>query len=160
MLAADLLRLGSLFTDRSHPVLGRTVADNLFPEKGAVGQIVRIKNVPFRVIGSAAYFQRAEVRDSGVSDLQIVIKRDATTVYTGNFGGLGVASTDVTGSDPLLAVDNPATTADNEKTTTFSFTVTLKATADPLSQGKTAGASYAFITSPLDGQGGLSGIWN
>jgi putative ABC transport system permease protein len=32
-------------------ILGRTVADNLFPSGGAVGQVVRIKNVPFKVIG-------------------------------------------------------------------------------------------------------------
>jgi putative ABC transport system permease protein len=32
-------------------VLGGTVADNLFPGGGAVGQIVRIKNVPFKVSG-------------------------------------------------------------------------------------------------------------
>jgi putative ABC transport system permease protein len=32
-------------------VLGATVADNLFPSGSAVGQTVRIKNVPFKVIG-------------------------------------------------------------------------------------------------------------
>jgi putative ABC transport system permease protein len=32
-------------------VLGRTVADNLFPDGDAVGQVVRIRNVPFRVLG-------------------------------------------------------------------------------------------------------------
>jgi putative ABC transport system permease protein len=32
-------------------VLGATVADNLFPAGGAVGSSIRIKNVPFRVIG-------------------------------------------------------------------------------------------------------------
>jgi putative ABC transport system permease protein len=32
-------------------VLGTTVADNLFPQGGAIGQIVRIKNVPFKVVG-------------------------------------------------------------------------------------------------------------
>jgi len=32
-------------------VLGRTVADNLFPSGGAVGQIVRVRNVPMRVVG-------------------------------------------------------------------------------------------------------------
>jgi putative ABC transport system permease protein len=32
-------------------VLGGTVADNLFPGGGAVGQMVRIKNVPFKVNG-------------------------------------------------------------------------------------------------------------
>jgi putative ABC transport system permease protein len=48
---------GQFFTDadvRSGAkvcVLGRTVADNLFPQGEAVGQIVRIKNVPFKVVG-------------------------------------------------------------------------------------------------------------
>ena len=32
-------------------VLGRTVADALFPDGGAVGSTVRIKNVPFKVVG-------------------------------------------------------------------------------------------------------------
>ncbi|HEY2091354.1 MAG TPA: ABC transporter permease [Thermoanaerobaculia bacterium] len=32
-------------------VLGATVAENLFPQGGAVGQTVRIKNVPFKVTG-------------------------------------------------------------------------------------------------------------
>ena len=32
-------------------VLGATVAENLFPQGGSVGQIVRIKNVPFKVVG-------------------------------------------------------------------------------------------------------------
>ncbi|PYQ26723.1 MAG: multidrug ABC transporter substrate-binding protein [Acidobacteria bacterium] len=48
---------GSFFTEgdvRSGAkvaVLGKTVADNLFPSGGAVGSIVRIKNVPFKVVG-------------------------------------------------------------------------------------------------------------
>ena len=32
-------------------VLGRTVADNLFPDTSPVGQSIRIRNVPFKVIG-------------------------------------------------------------------------------------------------------------
>jgi putative ABC transport system permease protein len=32
-------------------VLGRTVADNLFPESSPVGQNIRIRNVPFKVVG-------------------------------------------------------------------------------------------------------------
>ncbi len=32
-------------------ILGRTVADNLFPDATPVGQTVRIRNVPFKVIG-------------------------------------------------------------------------------------------------------------
>jgi len=48
---------GAFFTDSDVRaaakvcVLGRTVADNLFPDGDAVGQYVRIKNVPFRVDG-------------------------------------------------------------------------------------------------------------
>jgi putative ABC transport system permease protein len=48
---------GDFFTDADVKsaskvaVLGNTVADNLFPNGEAVGQIIRIKNVPFRVVG-------------------------------------------------------------------------------------------------------------
>jgi putative ABC transport system permease protein len=48
---------GGFFTDadvRSGAkvlVLGKTVADNLFPNGDAVGSVVRVKNVPFRVVG-------------------------------------------------------------------------------------------------------------
>jgi putative ABC transport system permease protein len=48
---------GSYFTDADVKaaakvsVLGRTVVDNLFPNGDAVGQIIRIKNVPFKVVG-------------------------------------------------------------------------------------------------------------
>jgi putative ABC transport system permease protein len=48
---------GDFFTDQDVKsaakvcVLGATVAENLFPNGGAVGQIVRIKNVPFKVDG-------------------------------------------------------------------------------------------------------------
>ena len=48
---------GSFFTDQDVKaaakvaVLGQTVVDNLFPNGDAVGQVVRIKNVPFKVVG-------------------------------------------------------------------------------------------------------------
>jgi putative ABC transport system permease protein len=48
---------GSFFTDTDVKaaskvaVLGNTVAENLFPNGDAVGQIIRIKNVPFKVAG-------------------------------------------------------------------------------------------------------------
>jgi putative ABC transport system permease protein len=48
---------GSFFTDgdvRSSAkvcVLGTTVSDALFPNGGAIGAVIRIKNVPFRVVG-------------------------------------------------------------------------------------------------------------
>jgi len=51
------LSQGSFFTDADVKaaakvcVLGTTVVDNLFPNGDAAGQIVRIKNVPFKVVG-------------------------------------------------------------------------------------------------------------
>jgi putative ABC transport system permease protein len=48
---------GEFFTDQDVKaaakvcVLGKTVADNLFPETSAVEQTVRIRNVPFKVVG-------------------------------------------------------------------------------------------------------------
>jgi putative ABC transport system permease protein len=48
---------GDFFTDQDVrsaakvAVLGQTVVDNLFPNGNAVGQIIRIKNVPFKVTG-------------------------------------------------------------------------------------------------------------
>src|SRR5437763_266193 len=48
---------GSFFTDQDVRVatkvcvLGNTVAENLFPQGDAVGQTVRLKNVPFKVVG-------------------------------------------------------------------------------------------------------------
>jgi len=48
---------GTFFTDADVKsaakvaVLGKTVADNLFPNGEAIGQIIRIKNVPFKVVG-------------------------------------------------------------------------------------------------------------
>jgi putative ABC transport system permease protein len=51
------LSQGDFFTDADVKsaakvcVLGQTVVDNLFPNGQAVGEIVRIKNVPFKVVG-------------------------------------------------------------------------------------------------------------
>ncbi len=51
------LKSGEFFTDRDVMarakvcILGSEVADNLFPNQDPVGQQIRIRNVPFRVIG-------------------------------------------------------------------------------------------------------------
>jgi putative ABC transport system permease protein len=48
---------GAFFTDADVKaaakvaVLGQTVVDNLYPNGDAVGQVIRIKNVPFKVVG-------------------------------------------------------------------------------------------------------------
>ena len=51
---------GSFFTDSDVRtaarviVVGQTIADNLFPRTSAVGQTVRVKDLPFRVVGVMA----------------------------------------------------------------------------------------------------------
>jgi len=51
------IEYGEFFTDQDVKaaakvcILGRTVADNLFPESSPVDQIVRIRSVPFKIVG-------------------------------------------------------------------------------------------------------------
>ena len=51
------LEYGDFFTDQDVKaatkvcVLGRTIADNLFPDSSPVDQTIRIRNVPFKVVG-------------------------------------------------------------------------------------------------------------
>jgi putative ABC transport system permease protein len=51
------IALGGFFTERDIRaaakvcVIGKTVADNLFPAKNPLGKMIRIKNIPFKVIG-------------------------------------------------------------------------------------------------------------
>ena len=60
-------------------VLGATVAENLFPQGGALGQIIRIKNVPFRVIGvldrKGGNMMGADQDDQIVAPYTTVMKR-------------------------------------------------------------------------------------
>ena len=51
------IEYGEFFTDQDVKaaakvcILGKTVADNLFPESSPVDQTIRIRNVPFKVVG-------------------------------------------------------------------------------------------------------------
>ncbi len=48
---------GSMFTEQDVrgaskvAIIGKTIADQLFPDGDAIGQVMRIKNVPFIVVG-------------------------------------------------------------------------------------------------------------
>jgi putative ABC transport system permease protein len=83
------LASGSFFTDREMRsrskvcVLGKTVADNLFAGMDPVGQEVRLRNVPFKVIGVLS-----EKGQSGQgADQDDVILAPATTVLDRLSGG-------------------------------------------------------------------------
>jgi putative ABC transport system permease protein len=77
------LASGSFFTERDVKsrakvaVLGQTVVDNLFPDQDPIGQLVRIRNVPFRVIGVLA----AKGQDARGMDRDDIVLAPYTTVY-------------------------------------------------------------------------------
>lgn len=77
------LEYGEFFTDRDVKtnrkvaLLGKTVANQLFPDQDAVGQKIRIRNVPFLVIGILK-----EKGQSGMGvDQDDIILAPSTTVY-------------------------------------------------------------------------------
>ncbi|MBN2225830.1 MAG: ABC transporter permease [candidate division Zixibacteria bacterium] len=77
------LAAGDLFTDRDISsrkkvaILGKTVADELFPDQDPIGERIRIRNIPFEVIGVLQ-----EKGQSGMGqDQDDVILAPSTTVY-------------------------------------------------------------------------------
>jgi putative ABC transport system permease protein len=74
---------GTFFTERDVKgrakvaVLGQTVVDNLFPDQDPIGQLIRIRNVPFRVIGVLA----TKGQNARGMDQDDVILAPYTTVY-------------------------------------------------------------------------------
>ena len=83
------LSSGSFFTDRDVlsrakvAVLGQTVVNNLFPNQDPVGQQIRIRNVPFRVIGVL----NPKGQSAMGSDNDDVILAPSTTVLDRLVGG-------------------------------------------------------------------------
>src|SRR5690606_20640247 len=51
---------GSVFTEQDVrsvgkvAIIGKTVADQLFPEQDPIGQTIRIRNIPFKIVGQLA----------------------------------------------------------------------------------------------------------
>ena len=75
---------GSFFTERESKtrakvaVLGKTVADELFPDQDPVGARMRIRNVPFRVIGVLAEKGQSSM---GNDQDDIILAPDTTVLY-------------------------------------------------------------------------------
>jgi putative ABC transport system permease protein len=84
---------GSFFTDRDVlarakvAVLGQTVANNLFPNQDPIGQQIRIRNVPFIVIGVLS----SKGQSGFGSDNDDVIMAPATTVLNRLVGGIYIS---------------------------------------------------------------------
>ena len=83
------LASGEFFTEKDMisrakvAVLGKTVADQLFPNDDPIGQQIRIKNVPFRVIGVLA----SKGQNVMGADNDDIIIAPATTVLDRLLGG-------------------------------------------------------------------------
>ena len=75
---------GSFFTERDSKtrakvaVLGKTVVDELFPNQDPVGARIRIRNVPFRVIGVLAEKGQSSM---GNDQDDIILAPDTTVLY-------------------------------------------------------------------------------
>ncbi|WP_319550346.1 ABC transporter permease [Desulfogranum marinum] len=75
---------GSFFTERDSTtrakvaVLGKTVADELFPDRDPVGERMRIRNVPFRVIGVLAEKGQSSM---GNDQDDIILAPDTTVLF-------------------------------------------------------------------------------
>ncbi len=84
------LASGDFFTDKDMisrakvAVLGQTVAKQLFPDEDPIGQQIRIRNVPFRVIGVLT----AKGQSAMGSDQDDIIFAPATTVLDRLVGGI------------------------------------------------------------------------
>jgi putative ABC transport system permease protein len=83
------LEYGEFFTDRDErasrkvALLGKTVADQLFPDQDPTGQQIRIRNVPFKVIGVL----KAKGQSGLGADQDDLILAPATTVLYRLKGG-------------------------------------------------------------------------
>jgi hypothetical protein len=78
----------------------------------------------------------------------------AGAVYDSSFGGF---TSDQWGTATTAALE--AKNAGNSDDATFTFTVSLDANADKTSQGKTASASFDFLTTQLQGESFTSGLF-
>ncbi len=96
---------GSFFTEpdvkgsMKVAVLGATVAEKLFPDGGAIGQTIRIKNVPFRVIGvleKKGSTQMGDQDDTVIAPYTTVMKRLEGRNRLGNIL-VGAVSPDMVG---------------------------------------------------------------
>jgi putative ABC transport system permease protein len=87
------LASGDFFTDKDMisrakvAVLGQTVAKQLFPNEDPIGQQIRIRNVPFRVIGVLT----AKGQSAMGSDQDDIIFAPATTVLDRLVGGIYIS---------------------------------------------------------------------
>ena len=104
------LKSGEFFTDRDNLarakvcVLGSEIVDNLFPNEDPIGQQIRIRNVPFKVIGVLTSKGQTAV---GTSNDDIILA-PARTVLDRLSGGRFISSIQASAisNDKILAAEN------------------------------------------------------
>lgn len=75
MQEGQFFQTGDVQGSRKVVVLGKTVADALFPDGGAVGQQVQVRDVPFKVVG--VFAPKGQNADGGDQD-DIVVAPEST----------------------------------------------------------------------------------
>jgi len=78
------VEIGEFFTERDVrarakvAVLGKTITENLFPDRDAVGERIRIRNIPFKVIGVLEAKGRSGM---GMDQDDIILAPSTTVLY-------------------------------------------------------------------------------
>lgn len=135
--------------DREDAVL---TLDNIKPGDTMTGEVV----VANTGTTDSTMVLTSSAETSGFSDdLTIEISNGSTSVFSGTFNELVADGVDETPVD-FLADDEDTTPADEATSLTYTFVVTLAATAagpdQNVDQGKTAGATFTWTQTQVDGE--------
>ena len=107
------LKAGRIFTDRevkvrSHVcVLGKIVKDNLFPLDNPLGKVIRIKEVPFKVIGVLK--EKGQSSSGSSMDDLVVIPYTSYKTYIDSSRYVGYIEVTVSDSSLLVTAQNQMT---------------------------------------------------
>lgn len=86
--SGEMFTEGDIQTSAKVCVIGKTIADNLFPDEDPIGQIIRFNQVPFRVVGllkSKGYNSMGDDQDDIVlAPYSTVMKRLLAQTYLGS----------------------------------------------------------------------------
>ena len=103
---------GSFFTDadtralRKVVVLGHTVAGNLFPDGGAVGARIQLRNVPFTIVGVLT--EKGQTATGGDQDDMVLVPYTTMQTRLAGFAFIGQILVSTTSADQIEAAQEEA----------------------------------------------------
>jgi putative ABC transport system permease protein len=108
MQDGDFFSESDVISSRKACVIGATIVDNLFPDESPVGKTIRIKNIPFRVVGVLARKGTSSM-GSDQDDLVVVPLSSANLLSRSPFQSLNQILISVTSGDEIPTVMNDIT---------------------------------------------------